>query len=243
MKKIILALLLPFILFSDSYAQNTYFGFWGGAGASINYNYNVGIAGGLTFLKQGKGRFGMGADLFYQGYAFKYDREAHGMKNGAGNAGVIILNKSSYIFVTPKFIETFGKGGNLEAYLTVGAGFKMSGKETMRKWDRTHGVTAGDYDSTDIDTSPNINSMVLRIGLGLTEYLHMGKKWYFTFTEDFGFIPSSLTKTGGVTDPSRTSYSPNGKLNPFFISLYVGIRHVKNVGYSTPARRGTNLGY
>ncbi len=241
MKRILLCALIPLMALTG-HAQNTFFGFWGGAGGSLNYNYDMGIAAGLTFIKQGKGRFGMGADLFYQGYAFKFDREANGLKNGAGSAGMMILNKSSYFFLTPKFIETFGRRGTLEAYLTFGAGFKMSGTETMRKWDRTHGIEPGDFDST-IDTSPNINSMVFRFGIGMTEYIFVGKKWCFTVTEDIGFIPSSLTKSSDVHNPSRTAYSPAGKLNPFFISLYIGMRHIKTVGTMIPPRKRPRLGY
>lgn len=241
MKRILLCAIL-FLMCLHGYAQNTIFGFWGGVGASPNYSYDVGLAGGFTFLKQTRSRTGIGADLFYQGYAFKYDREANGLKNGAGSAGMMILNRSSYIFLTPKLTELFGKYHTLEAHLTFGAGFKMAGTETMRKWDRTHGFDPGDFDST-IDTSPNINSLVFRFGLGLTEYIYLGKKWWFTVTEDVGFIPSSLTKSSDVHNPSRTAYSPAGKLNPFFISVHVGLRHLKNMGSYIPPNKRSRLGY
>lgn len=245
MKRLILAVLLPFVCFYG-YSQNTIFGFWGGASTSVNYNYDMGLSGGFSFIKYGWSRMGLGADLFYQGYAFKYDREANGMKNGTGSAGMIILNKSSYIFVTPKFSMVFGGRGTHDAYLTVGAGFKMGGKETMHKWDHTLGATSGDFDSTN-DTSPNINSMVLRIGAGMTHMIYISRKrqgkWWFTISEDIGFVPSSLTKSSDVTDPSRTAYSPAGKLNPFFVSVRIGLRHLKNVGLSVPPRKRTNLGY
>ncbi|MCD6010155.1 MAG: hypothetical protein K0Q79_17 [Flavipsychrobacter sp.] len=240
MKKIILAVLLPFICVSG-YAQNTIFGFWGGLGASVNHSYDLSTAGGFTFIKHGRSRIGIGADLFYQSFPFKYDKEAYGLKNGTSNAGMIIQGKPSYIFVTPKFTGKFGKGGNFEFYATAGAGFKMGGTETMRKWDRTNGVTAGDYDST-IDTSPNINSMVMRLGVGATQYIWVGKKWFFTVAEDLGFVASSLTKSSDVTNPSRTIYSPSGKLNPFFISVYIGFRHMSNVSYTPPPRNKTKLG-
>lgn len=227
MKRIIPAVLLS-VLAVSGYAQNTILGLFGGVGTSVNYNYDVGLAGGFTFLKPIAGRTGLGADLFYQSYGIKYDKEAYAIKNGTSNAGVTILNKSSYIFLTPKINQSFGYLNTLEAYLTVGAGFKMGGKETMRKWDKSHGTVAADYDST-IDTSPNINSMVMRFGFGLTEYIYLGNKWWFTVTEDFGFIPSSITKTSDPHDPSRTDYSPAGKLNPYYISLFIGIAHTSHV--------------
>lgn len=227
MKRLILSILLLFLV-GAGYAQNTMIGLWGGAGTSINYNYDVGLSGGFTVVKRAWGRTGIGADLFYQSYNIKYDKEAYGFKNGTGNAGVTILNKSSYIFLTPKINQCFGYLNTLEAYLTFGAGFKMGGTETMRKWDRSHGTLGGDYDST-LDTSPNINSMVFRVGFGMTQYIFLGKKWWFSITEDLGFIPSSITKSSDPQDPSRTNYSPAGKLNPFYISLFIGIAHASHV--------------
>ncbi len=240
MKRLILAVLLPFICFYG-YSQNTIFGFWGGTGASINYNYDMSVAGGFTFIKHGRSRMGIGADLFYQSLPYKYDKEAYGMKNHTGPAGMILQGKPSYIFVTPKFTGKFGKGGHFEFYVTAGAGFKMGGKETMTKWDHTNGVVAGDVDSF-IDSSPNLNSMIMRLGVGATQYIWVSKKWFFTVTEDFGFIPSTLTKSSNVTDPSRTIYSPAGKISPYFISLYIGFRHMSNVYEMTYPRRKTRLG-
>ncbi len=227
MKRIVLLVLLSFLAI-HGYAQNTIIGLFGGVGTSLNYNYDVGMSGGFTFLKPVWGRTELGADLFYQSYGIKYDKEAYSFGNGTSTAGVTILNKTSYIFLTPKITQAFGSLNTLEAYLTVGAGFKMSGTETLRKWDRTHGYVAGDYDSS-INSSPNINSMIFRIGCGMTEYIYMGNKWWFTVTEDFGFVPSSITKTSDPHDPSRTDYSPAGKLNPFFISLFIGIAHTSHV--------------
>ena len=70
--------------------------------------------------------------------------------------------------------------------------------------------------------------MVLRFGVGLTEYLHLGTHWWFTITEDCGFLGTTLSKTSNVDDPSRTAYSPNGKLNPNYFSLQIGIYHSKH---------------
>jgi hypothetical protein len=238
MKRLILAAMLPLFTFAG-HAQNTLFGFFGGAGTSLNYNYDLGTAAGVTFLKQGKGRSAIGADLFFQSYGILYDNEQYSAKDGNGNAGVTILNKTSYIFVTPKFAVFLGKKNLVDGYISFGAGFKMSGKETMRKWDKNPGIVKSAYDST-LDTSPNINSMVLRVGAGLSEHLRMGKKWCFSFTEDFGFIPSSLTKTTDVHDKSRTEYSPAGKLNPFYISLFIGITHTSRADNSVPPVSGRN---
>ncbi len=227
MKRLILLAILC-VFTSSAFAQNSVISLYGGAGTSLKYNYDLGISGGLRFVKIGKGRTAFGAQLFYQGYAFRYDKEAYAVNNGASIAGVNILNKTSYICLAPSIGQFFGKHNNMEAYLNVGAGFKMSGNETMRKWDNTHGYVSGDYDST-IDTSPNINSMIFRVGFGMVEYIHMGgeSNWWVTFTEDFGFLTNSISKTTDVKDPSRTAYSPTNKINPGYISLQIGISHTR----------------
>jgi len=227
MKRIIFIAFLSFLALKGFTQTNTILGLYGGAGASTMYNYDVGLSGGFDFLKGIGNHTALGATLFYQGYAFLYDREANYVNNGGGNAGVSILNKSSYIFIAPKISQFFGRHSTLEAYLNAGAGFKMSGTETMRKWDYGNGSVNSNYDST-INTSKNINSMVLRFGVGLKEYIHLGNgNWWFTVTEDCGFLASTLSKTSDVDDPSRTQYSPNGKLNPNYFSLMIGISHSK----------------
>lgn len=233
MKRIILIAFLSFLAFSG-YAQNAQknmiWGLYGGAGASTVYNYDVGVNGGFDFIKDIGYKTWLGATLFYQGYAFLYDREDHYVNNGGGNAGVTILNKSSYIFIAPEIAHDFGKKGFLKGYINAGVGFKMSGTETMRKWDYSYGNSfvpaSANYDSL-INTSNNINSMVLRMGVGLVEYLHLNNHWWFTIREDCGFLGSTLSKTSNADDPSRTQYSPNGKLNPNYFSLQIGISHTK----------------
>lgn len=226
MKRIFI-LALALLLSAKGFSQINYiWGIYAGGGTTTQYNYNIGISGGFEFMKYIGSRTYLGANLFYQGYAFLYDREAYNIGSGASIAGVTILHQSSYFFIAPKILHDLDRKGLLTAYVNVGPGFKMSGTETMRKWNNSNGYTATDYDST-INTTKNINSMVFRVGVGLIEYIHMNKTWWFTFTEDFGFLTSSLTKTSDVDDPSRTQYSPNGKLNPNFFSLQIGISHVK----------------
>jgi hypothetical protein len=130
--------LIAFLCFVSifSYAQsNTIIGIYGGAGLSTSYNYNCGVSGGFNFLKEIGARTYLGATLFYQGYNFLYDNEEYGAKRGNGNAGVTVLNQSGYIFLAPKVSHKLDKDGFWEVYVDGGAGFKMSGTETMRKWD------------------------------------------------------------------------------------------------------------
>src|ERR1035438_4007571 len=116
MKRILLIAFLSFLALRGASQINLVYGIYAGAGASTVYNYDVGISAGFDFMKAIGSKTYIGANLFYQGYAFYYDREANYVNNGGGNAGVTILNKSSYIFIAPKMAQDFGRKGLLTAY-------------------------------------------------------------------------------------------------------------------------------
>ncbi len=104
--KLFSSISLVSLLAISGHAQtNTFIGIYGGTGLAFQYNYNMGISGGLDFLKGIGNRTALGATLFYQGYSFLYDNEAYGAKNGTGNAGVTLLNQSSYIFSRAQVIS------------------------------------------------------------------------------------------------------------------------------------------
>ena len=226
MKRLILLAFLSFLAMRGIAQTNSFFGIYGGGGIATANNYDVGTCGGFEFLKGLFDRSALGATVFYQGYAMLYDHEAYSAKNGTGIAGVSILNRSSYIFFAPKFTHDVGKKGFLKYYFDAGVGYNMSGKETMRKWDNTHGAALGNYDST-IDTSPNINKLIFRVGVGFTEFLSLHGHWWFTVTEDFGFLPKSVSTSSDVDNPERTQYTPHN-MNPAYVSLQIGITHTKN---------------
>ena len=231
MKRILLIAYLS-ILAVPGFSQqeeghNTLFGLYGGAGWLTKYNYDVAPSIGFEFLKEIHRRTYFGFDLFYQGYSMYYDNEANDATHGTGVAGMILRHTSSYVFIAPKFEYALGANDVVHAYVALGIGFKISGFDSLRKWDHSYnepGVTY--YDST-LDLSKNINSMILRVSFGFKEYLPLGAHWRFTFTEDFGFLPNSLTKTSDANDPARTQYGP-AKMNPGCISLQIGITHSKN---------------
>jgi hypothetical protein len=228
MKRILLVAFLSFISiegFSQS-GTNTFWGLYIGAGCATANNYDVGPQIGFEYLKGLFNRTALGADLFYQGYSLYYDNEQNSAKHGTGNAGVILRHASDFAFLTPKLEHGIGKKEWIHIYLTVGVGFKISGFDSLRKWDHSYGTgSVNNYDSS-LDLSKNINSMVMRVGLGFKEYFYLGHHWHFTLTEDFGFLPSGLTKTGDLDAGGRTPYSPQ-KLNPGYISILLGISHTK----------------
>jgi hypothetical protein len=232
MKRIILLLFLslatlPVIAQDYTYedAKNLIIGFYGGGGLATTHNYDVALSGGIDFNKGIFYRTGLGFAIFYQQISVLYDNEAHGEKDFNGYAGTTILNKSSYVFFTPKFFHSLGKERLCKFYVNAGVGYKMDGTETMHKWDQSNGYAPGNYDST-LNTSTNIKQMVFRVGVGFTEYLHMGGKWWFTITEDLGFLPSSISSTSDVDFASRTKYTPPS-ISPGYISLHIGIAHTR----------------
>lgn len=224
MKHVTLIIFILLCALTGFSQKKTYIGLYGGGGLATRYNYDVSISGGLDFVKAGTGHFGFGFSLFYQSFGIAYDNEAYGAKRGVGNAGAIVLNKSAYVFLAPKFDIGLGKKKDIHFYVNAGPGFNMGGTEVMRKWDRSFGAGLGNYDST-IVTTANINKMVVRVAFGFTQHLYTSKHWRFSVTEDFGFVAQSLSTTSDYNNPSRTNYTPRS-LNPSCISLIIGITHV-----------------
>lgn len=202
---------------------------FGGAGLATSNNYDVGTSAGLDFHMYLRGSFYWGAMLFMQGHSLYYDHEANQAMHGTGYAGAIYRHESKYVFFCPKISKILWSRTNFIpwVYLYGGAGFKMSGYDSLRKWD--NGLSSTDprtFDST-IDASKNLNSMALRVGLGFAQDIYMGRNFWFTFKEDFGFMPTALTSTGGVNGGvTRTEFMPN-KINPGYISLQLGITYIK----------------
>jgi hypothetical protein len=205
--------------------SNTIITLYGGGGLATSNNYDVGLSGGLSFQKGILYHTGLGLNVFYQGYNILSDKEAYNAKGGIGNAGMIVHNKSSYVFVCPRIHIAIGKGESFKFYMGGGVGFNMGGEETLRKWDKSRGAFEGNYDST-FATDANINKMVFRVGFGFEEHLHLGGKWWLTIVQDFGYLANPISKTGDVDYASRTFYSP-AAMKPGYISLQLGLTHTK----------------
>ncbi len=232
MKRILLLAFLSFLSF-PGFSQS-FIGVYGGGGCATANNYDIAPTGGIELLFRGHkgGRMYIGADLFYQGYSLWADNEANSAKHGTGTAGTIDRVLASYVFLAPKFSYGLGKSRNVKIFFDAGVGYNINGFDSLRKWDHgyytngyytTYNSGIGQYDSS-LDKTSNINKLVFRLGFGMTEYLHMGKRWYLTFTEDFGFLTTNLTTTGTVSDGSRTAFSRNG-LKPGYVSFMIGLSH------------------
>jgi hypothetical protein len=206
--------------------KNSLFGLYLGGGCATSNNYDIAPSAGIEFVKGMGQRTGLGFNLFYQGYSLYYDNEKNSAKHGTGIAGAILRHASSYVFVAPRVEYGIGRKQKIHFYANVGVGFKISGFDSLRKWDHSYNnPSVNNYDSS-LDMSKNMNSMLMRVGVGFKEYFNLGKHWRFTLTQDFGFLPMGLTKTGDPYNASRTYYTPQ-KLNPGYISLQLGIMHTK----------------
>ncbi len=230
MKRILLITFLCFIAV-QGFSQSL-FGIYGGAGCATKHNYDVGPTFGVEYLHGASHRTFIGADIFYQTYSLFADNEANSAHNRTGIAGTTDRLLANYAFFAPKITMGLRKTEAVKFNLTIGIGYNISGYDSLHKWDNGYYTNAyytnptggtGQYDST-IDKSKNINKMLLRIGVGATEYVNVGRAWFITFTEDFSFVSSSLTQTGTSTDVSRTLFSTNG-LRPGYVTLTIGFTH------------------
>jgi hypothetical protein len=224
----------------DYIYKPTIIGLYGGIGLATKNNHDVAPSLGLNFEMSSRTRSRIGAQLFYQQYSLYSDNELNSAKDKQGAEGEIFRHLSSYIFIAPKYSYMVVNKLNFitDISLNAGVGFKMTGFDTVQKWNHgyyTNGYYTnyssgiGQYDSV-IDASKNINSLLIRVGLTVTQYIHLGGgNWWFNLKEDFGFLANSLTKTGDVNveSPSRTVYSPTN-IKPAYISLQIGISYIKS---------------
>jgi hypothetical protein len=239
MKRIILLVILC-CLFFQGMAQNEYYpkyylrsriGLFGGAGLATAHNYDVGISAGLDYDKSVSNRTMFGVTVFMQGFSLYYDNEANSAKHGLGYSGFTLRHDSKYVFFAPQIKYMLATKVNFVTWISVnaGVGMKMSGYDSVRKWNHSFDSTnTAHYDST-LDASKNLNSMVFRFGVAFTQDLYLGRgDWWFTFKEDFGMLGGSLTKTGDINtqNPGRNPYSPQ-RVSPGYVSLQIGISYLK----------------
>jgi hypothetical protein len=226
--KYIFVTVLLFLMVHIATAQQRSFDFsiFGGAGLATQYNKNVATSGGIDFW-WGKAQGGsIGLSLSYNTFSIDYDKETPTIDYVGGYSGVELQHQSSFAFVSPQFVYDLNRRGTLEAYLNVGYGYMISGTETLHKWEKGNNyplLPVPNYDST-ITTTGNIRKSAYRVGTGLMEYAYLKGKWFFSFRQDFGFLITDLSTSADVTNPNRTTNSPN-RLAPIYCSFQVGITH------------------
>jgi hypothetical protein len=213
MKRFLLVILLSLGAYNGF--SNSLISLWGGAGLATKYNYDMGVTGGFDFAHAVINRFGIGISAFTQQYNLYYDKELNEF------SGASIRHKSMYLFACPKLEYHIGRKGNTHFYLSGGAGFKMGVEDTMHKWAKTSYIPGSGYDSL-VDRSASVNSMVYRVGFGFTEFFSIKGHLSFTFTEDFGFLPSLISKSDEPNNATLHS-NVNQFYRPTYFTLHIGI--------------------
>lgn len=211
MKRLIITLLLA--LGTMPVFAVTFFQLWGGAGLATRYNYDIGLSSGVNFMTSAAFRLGVGFSAFTQQYNIYYDKE------NLANRGGSIRHQSMYAFFSPLLDYHLRGHGYTHFYITAGAGFKMSATDSLHKWSRMGSVS---YDST-LGNAANANSMIVRVGMGLTHYFpFQHKRMFLTIGEDIGFLATKLSET---TDPTNALLNNNtGRIyRPTYVSIRLGL--------------------
>jgi hypothetical protein len=70
----------------------------------------------------------------------------------------------------------------------------------MPFWTPPGGTPYG-ADTVAVNTSYNIPGVILRYGVGITERIPTHRYWNITLTQEFGFLPGSLSKGTPLKTP------------------------------------------
>lgn len=207
MKRIFITLLL--IVGSMPVFANTFVQLWGGAGVAGRYNYDLGLSSGVNFYTAAGFRMGVGFSAFTQQYNIYYSKELQANRGGS------IRYQSTYAFFSPMIDYHLRGHGYTHIYFNAGAGFKMSATDSLHKWSKVGAI----YDSTLSDPA-NINSMVIRIGMGMSHFFPFKhKKMYLTIGEDVGFLANKISET---TD--KTNRLLDGNTSRIYKPMYISVR-------------------
>jgi len=149
-------------------------------------------------------RLYMGGSLYFQRYSLRNDRDAI---SGITYGDVVsISQKSSYIFVSPKFDLGIGYRQYLHVYATFGVGVFAGGRQFSDTyspyWTPPGGAPYG-ADTVSKNTTYNIPNAILRYGVGISERIPTQGYWNIMFSQEFGKMPGGLSNG---PYPFNTSY-------------------------------------
>lgn len=220
MKRLFFIVLITFVAISAD--AQTMLNVWGGGGIASRYNFDVAPEAGFDFTIGAYDHLGIGISAFFKNYSLYYDKEDVHTLYGTGDGGASIRNLSNFGFATVKLDYASGRHKNLHFYVKSGVGLYLGGSETLHTFQNSY-ISPPFITSTNdtVNTTKNIKSMVYYIGFGFTEYSQVKNKLFFTLTEDFGFLTSSITKTTDINYSLRNNYFPNS-FNPFYVSITLG---------------------
>ena len=214
MKRTLVAAIFS-LLCAPSFAQGMY-GFQGGVGYTTAYQSHITPAfEGYYLHKVSKQlyRVYVGGSVYYQRYSFLNTLKTGGPVS-YGDI-ISIRQKTSYAFISAKVDYGIGYHKYFHVNLSFGPGIFVGGSqytnEHLPYWTPPGGNPYG-ADTSAVNTSFNIPSVIYRGAVGISERIPTQGFWNITFSQEFSFIPGNLSKTG---PPLNTGY----------IAFQVGIMH------------------
>lgn len=191
---------------------------WYGVGHTGRYNYDLAPSYGLTYLKAVAKGLIIGGSGFTQSFNLYYDQQNGNIK------GSSIRYMSSYAFICPTIQVHLNKSGSFHGYINGGVGMKMSGTDSLRKWEQPTFVGAPSYDSS-LDMSTKMNGMVYRVGVGVLRIFHIRKHLVLTMGADAGFLMNKLSET---TNPNDALLRANVDkfYKPTYFSFRIGLGYL-----------------
>jgi len=190
-------------------------GLQGGIGQSTTKTYQTNIKPtfGIQYLTAVAPHLYMGGSVFYENYSLLLTIPPNYILDS-------VTLDCRYLFLAPKLNVGIGQNEYIHLFFSFGAGVLISGQQTSYFAQRllSHGVYQGTNYST--ESNPDMmNRLITRIGAGITEHIHIGSDLDITLTEEFGYLPSALSKGAGY----YTSPYPYSAFRTNYVSLQAGL--------------------
>lgn len=194
---------------------NSFTSLWGGAGLSLNNNYDYGLSYGLTYVKAVSRGIAIGVSAFNQNFSLYYDNNVSAVQ------GNTISLKAQYYFFAPTITTDISRSGRLKGYINGGVGMFGDGTTTVHKWSNIKWPPGAAYDSTNIQKKGEFNQMAYRVGIGLIHFYQIGGHIALYMNEDLGFLPLAFQN---INDGNYDYTTFNGNLAHFFAPAYLSLR-------------------
>ena len=184
-------LIILFSLFGIySYSQGM-IGLQGGIGQTTsdqtNFHAKTPATFGVQYLKIITPDISFGCSVFYEHYSLIYNNNDNSFQG-------TIIQDCAYLFLTPRIDIGIDHKQYVHWFLSLGPGILVSGSQTTSYGYYTNSGGNFNYTYESNNTSDKINHFVFRIGTGITEHIRITKELHITFSEEFGFLPTAISK-------------------------------------------------
>ncbi len=211
MKRYLLSILL-LISSLTAFSQGTV-GVQMGLGSTTEYSTFITPAYSVEYLKSINESVNFGLAVFYENYTFTHTLFSQPHSYGP-NTYEFVEHNSDYLFLAPKIdIALDRKKQIFHFFTTLGIGRLLSGNQSTE-----YAYYANVYKPSspsgrgymwsvsNNDYSDKINQSIFRIGTGFTQYVKIAAGIHVTLTEEFGLIPSKLSRGIQISPDFRENY-------------------------------------